>query len=544
MQKTGKSADRIATIAGRAGAGSVLVCMGDMGHGGGMKKNVFFISLLLFLCVLSLSAQGKRFGGMGFMFPDTLTQVTLSGKISIDTTVAPGMYLLDTNGDGKFNDLLNFGPPWYAPDSSAAVRPKSGDSVTIVGGQLNAAMNVNGHPVIIVYQINGNLWRDPYDPIWNDFGRNTHMMGQHRGNCSGIAFGPSGTQAQTVTLTGTVLVDTTFFMARYYLDENHNGTPDDLLNLGPWWYQPSGGATRPVNGDSVTIVGGKLKATGNLNMIIVYQINGKVWRDSTLIGRNFGGGWMRKNTPNDTVMNPYDEKDFMTMGSGWNNGGMMMSDSMFARMLEVNPHNMPNNAGQNIFKAYELGVFNASDTNGMMQNGGCGGMMNFGANATIQFHFNDTLLQGYGLGRMNMMVKAWNNQSKMWMTVPKATIDQSANTITFSTNQLGTYYILTSDRVTAVNEGGQLPEGFSLDQNYPNPFNPSTTISYSLPKAEHVILKIYDINGRQVKILDSGLKEAGSHSVTVNANDFSSGVYFYELSAGPYRATRKFVLMK
>jgi hypothetical protein len=403
-------------------------------------------------------------------------------------------------------------------------------------------MNMNGLPMIIVYQVNGKLWRDPFDPMWNDFGNNTHMMGQHAGNCSGYAFGTNGTTAQTVTLSGTVLVDTTYFMDQYYLDENKDGKPDYFLNFGPWWYEPNTGAKKPNNGDDVTIVGGKLQTVNGLSVVIVYQINGYVWRDSTLIGKYFGGGWMRKNKFNDKISNPFDEKDFMMMGSGWNMGGMM-SDSMFARMLELNPYNIPNGKGENIFKGYEMGIFNSSGSNGMMQSG-CGGMMNFGSNGNIQFHFDDKQIQAYHIDKNNLRVKYWNTQTNNWTVITNAVINQTTNTITFSNSQIASFYILTSDNVTAVGTNETVPTGFSLEQNYPNPFNPSTNISYTLPEAGNIVLKIFDVIGREVKTLDSGYKQAGRHTITLNADNFVSGVYFYQLNAGSFMATKKFVLMK
>jgi hypothetical protein len=511
-----------------------------------MKKYINRLTMLMFLSVISLSAQGMRSGGMGFMFPDTLAQITLSGKVTVDTSLPMPIYYLDVNGDSKNEYYLNFGPIWYTPDNSTAVRPKNGDQITIIGGQMNSSMNMNGLPMIIVYKIDGLLWRDPFDPMWNDFGNNTHMMGQHAGNCSGYAFGASGTTPQNVTLTGTVLVDTTYFMSQYYLDENKDGNPDYFLNFGPWWYESSTGSKRPNNGDNVTIVGGKLQTTNGLSVVIVYQINGAVWRDPALIGNNFGGGWMRKNNSNDKVMNPYDEKDFMMMGSGWNMGGGMMSDSMFARMLELNPYNMTNGKGQNIFKGYEMGIFNSNGSNGMMQNGSCGGMMNFGSNANIQFHFDDKQIQAYHIDTNSLRVKYWNNQINQWSTISNVVINQSANTITFSNNQIASYYILTSDNVTAVEENAAVPTGYSLGQNYPNPFNPSTNISYQIPVGSHVSLKVFDILGNEVATLVDEFKSAGSYNTqfSIHNSQLSSGVYIYQINAGSFMATKKFVLMK
>ncbi len=100
--------------------------------------------------------------------------------------------------------------------------------------------------------------------------------------------------------------------------------------------------------------------------------------------------------------------------------------------------------------------------------------------------------------------------------------------------------------ITSVSEtnGNELPNVFTLSQNYPNPFNPSTNITYSLPKSLHVILKIYDVLGREVTTLVNEVKRSGNYKVVFNGSNLSSGVYFYRIQAGGFVSTKKFVLMK
>ncbi len=75
------------------------------------------------------------------------------------------------------------------------------------------------------------------------------------------------------------------------------------------------------------------------------------------------------------------------------------------------------------------------------------------------------------------------------------------------------------------------PERFELYQNYPNPFNPKTIISFQLPHAEHVVLKIFDIIGREVRTVLNEVKEAGYYEVEFVASELPSGVYFYQIRA-------------
>jgi hypothetical protein len=85
---------------------------------------------------------------------------------------------------------------------------------------------------------------------------------------------------------------------------------------------------------------------------------------------------------------------------------------------------------------------------------------------------------------------------------------------------------------------------FILAQNYPNPFNPSTTITYSIPKSDHVSLAVYDMLGREVAKLVNEVQEPGERQVQFNAGNLSSGMYFYRLEASGYAETRKLVLQK
>jgi hypothetical protein len=89
-----------------------------------------------------------------------------------------------------------------------------------------------------------------------------------------------------------------------------------------------------------------------------------------------------------------------------------------------------------------------------------------------------------------------------------------------------------------------LPKTFALEQNYPNPFNPTTLISYQLPVASNVLLKVYDVLGREVMTLVNERQEAGAYNFTLNASSLSSGVYFYRLQAGRFVETKKMMLVK
>jgi len=96
----------------------------------------------------------------------------------------------------------------------------------------------------------------------------------------------------------------------------------------------------------------------------------------------------------------------------------------------------------------------------------------------------------------------------------------------------------------AVTDKSGMPASYKLMNNYPNLFNPFTIIEYEIPVRSRVQLRVFDILGRLVKTLADESKEAGRYQARFNASRLSSGVYFYQLKAGSFIQTKKFILQK
>jgi hypothetical protein len=88
------------------------------------------------------------------------------------------------------------------------------------------------------------------------------------------------------------------------------------------------------------------------------------------------------------------------------------------------------------------------------------------------------------------------------------------------------------------------PVKFELTQNYPNPFNPSTTIEYHLPVNSFVSIIVFDAVGKEISTLVNEFKPAGNYNIIFNGKGLSSGIYFYQMKAGNYIATKKLLLIK
>jgi hypothetical protein len=96
--------------------------------------------------------------------------------------------------------------------------------------------------------------------------------------------------------------------------------------------------------------------------------------------------------------------------------------------------------------------------------------------------------------------------------------------------------------VVAVEENA--PSAFAVAQNSPNPFNPTTTIDFTIAEAGNVSIDVFNVAGQKIDTIASGLMNAGSHTVTWNASEFSAGVYFYTVKNGDFSKTMKMTLLK
>ena len=135
----------------------------------------------------------------------------------------------------------------------------------------------------------------------------------------------------------------------------------------------------------------------------------------------------------------------------------------------------------------------------------------------------------------------WKNQS---IPLPAGTNKIKFNAISAFGNNLYLDSICLFNPIGIHNIKTQTPKEFTLMQNYPNPFNPYTTINYNISERRFVTLIVYDLSGREVVKLVNEEKQAGYYNVRFKGDNYSSGVYFYKLSAGEFTAVRKMLLIK
>ncbi len=113
-----------------------------------------------------------------------------------------------------------------------------------------------------------------------------------------------------------------------------------------------------------------------------------------------------------------------------------------------------------------------------------------------------------------------------------------------SVTNVNTAYINLITDIDDDNDGGAIPESYSLGQNYPNPFNPSTTIPFEMNITGNTKITIYNILGQEVAIALNSFLPAGKHTIQFDANSMSSGIYFYKLEVNDFTEMKRFVLIR
>jgi photosystem II stability/assembly factor-like uncharacterized protein len=158
---------------------------------------------------------------------------------------------------------------------------------------------------------------------------------------------------------------------------------------------------------------------------------------------------------------------------------------------------------------------------------------------------------GYAVGFSGLALKT-ENAGSSW-TILNTNTSEILRDVFFTDDYTG-YAAGDNGTVIRTTSGGVLniqtisdiiPEKFELHQNYPNPFNPATNIKFSLPTAQYTILKIFDINGREIATLVNEILQAGEYNYEfqITNYDLSSGIYFYQLKSGNFIKTRKMILL-
>ncbi|NNE47968.1 MAG: T9SS type A sorting domain-containing protein [Rhodothermales bacterium] len=483
--------------------------------------------MLAVLLVGTASAQQDHESGTGHTWPSDLSMVEVHGTVVTEGTEPNQTYFLDEDGDLSADYQLMLGPWWYQPASGVA-RPTDGDVVTIVGTLQPPHVSP---PSLMVFSIDGVRWRTAVE------------FGMHGWN-GGSFWIDTG---DTLTTTGSVLIDTTYYYVHYYLDEDSDGVPEYQLGFGPHWYMPEG-VERPEDGQVVTVWGVLHSRTGT-DMLSVYELDGQAWRPFGDTAP-WSGNWFAREhgdslftfCANDSMHRlgfPSGHMDGHRMGMGW-------PDSSFTQFWRIHPDSLPGPGDITHMMGFYLDIhdpFGESMMDGRF--GDRGGMMGFSREYNMVLHYRNEDLISHNVAEEDLALWSWDGPSTQWSPVGGTTIDVENNTVNLSSAALSNYYsLVVSGSATATDDLEDIPSAFELFQNYPNPFNPLTTIRYNLPEAARVTLIVFDIIGRPVATLVDREQIAGRHKAVFDAHSYASGLYMYRLDAGDFRKEGKMMLVK
>ncbi len=200
-------------------------------------------------------------------------------------------------------------------------------------------------------------------------------------------------------------------------------------------------------------------------------------------------------------------------------------------------------SGTNLYAGTDLGVF-LSTNNGTNWIAMSNGLM---SNPVVALTGSGTNLFA---GTLNGGVFLSTNNGTSWTPINTGLaktviyILTVSGTNLFAGTEIGVWKRPLSEITSVEKLSTDLPTNFRLGQNYPNPFNPSTTISFIIPSKSYVLLKIYDLLGREIAIITSEELSAGTYTRQWNASNMPSGFYFYRLQAGSFTEIKKLVLLK
>ncbi|MEJ2618423.1 MAG: M1 family aminopeptidase, partial [Ignavibacteriaceae bacterium] len=179
----------------------------------------------------------------------------------------------------------------------------------------------------------------------------------------------------------------------------------------------------------------------------------------------------------------------------------------------------------------------------------------------LRWNFTDN---GGGIYKIAVNISQTPGSNPQYFTMPvqlKVITNQGDSTVTVFNNKLEQEFdilvtgkpsnvifdpdnLILKDLIITDVRDEKIPNQYKLEQNYPNPFNPKTTIRYSIPVNSFVTIKVYDVLGKEIRILLNERKSPGGYSINFNSDNLPSGVYFYSMQAGSFTSTKKFVLLK
>jgi hypothetical protein len=146
-------------------------------------------------------------------------------------------------------------------------------------------------------------------------------------------------------------------------------------------------------------------------------------------------------------------------------------------------------------------------------------------------------------GGIGYQFHGWDGAGNGSYTSPDTLGFDTLNTITIS-NPIVETARWTQIAVGINNISSEIPDKYQLYQNYPNPFNPSTVINFDVIKSGIVKISIFDVLGKELKVLTNDFVNPGKYKVIFNGENFASGIYYYTININDFTFTKKMLIIK
>ncbi|MBI5022209.1 MAG: T9SS type A sorting domain-containing protein [Ignavibacteriales bacterium] len=320
------------------------------------------------------------------------------------------------------------------------------------------------------------------------------------------------------------------FIAPYTMDP---GNPSNLVagtykiyrttNSGTLWTSISGDLT----GDGAGSTGAIITAIGiaKSSSVTIYVGTGGSGTSTAKV-------WVTTNT-----------------GTNWTNVTVAPIPNRRVTAIAVDPNNR--DSAYVCFSGYGTGHLYFTANRGTSWSNKSGNLPDIPVNAIIIDPVNVShLFLGTDLGvyESNDGGTTWTQQNSGMANVSVADLDLNNNGYLFAATH-GRGMFKTVNAVGIKDENITTPTAFNLEQNFPNPFNPSTLISFSIAEPSYVALKIFDMSGREVVVIEDGELHQGRYERKFDGSTIASGVYFYNLkvsgkNGNHFSQTKKMILVK
>lgn len=275
--------------------------------------------------------------------------------------------------------------------------------------------------------------------------------------------------------------------------------------------------------------------------------NGDNWTAvNTGIPTEFGGSIVKVNVINSLNGNLYAGTVLEKIYKSTNNGASWFPSSSGITTYGSTIHDILAK-GNVLYAATEGGIYKSTDEGAswsLITPEGIVRKIIAAGEKLIASSYGYTVLTGFNLLISSDQGATWNTfNTGMNPGSRVQTLLVSGNTLYGGTDTRSVWKRDISSLLAVGNENETVTD-YRLAQNYPNPFNPSTVINFSIPARGFTTLKVFDITGREITSLVNSDINAGNHSVTFNAEGLTTGVYFYTLTSGDFKETKRMLLVK